>query len=182
VLTSLIGEKMKRLGLRKLMYFEKFLRPWFLRMQMIAAILIVFVVLMCLCYTHVNAQPPLPHAFFGAIIINGNPAPAGTSVKATGNGVDSTSANPLVTTDIGMYGSANPFVQKLIVRGYIDEGAKLTFYVNDVVADQTAEWYSGELTELDLTVTILPSKSYNNNKNQTQDKTKIREEKNVETK
>lgn len=174
---------MKRLGLSKLMYFGNILRTWFRRMKMIGSILIAFIVVMCLFYLPVNAQPPIPHAFFGAVIINGNPAPVGTEVKADGEGVEiPTSANPLVTTEIGMYGSANPFVQKLIVRGYIDDGTKLTFYVNDIVADQTAKWYTGELTELDLTVTILPSKSHNDNKNQTQNKIKISEEKNVEAK
>jgi len=99
--------------------------------------------------------PPLPHAFYGAVEINGNPAPIGTEVEARGEGViTGIEGNPIVTTEVGRYGSgADPLGQKLIVQGDIVEGTTLRFYVNDVVADQTAEWHSGEVTELDLTVT-----------------------------
>jgi hypothetical protein len=62
--------------------------------------------------------------------------------------------NPTVTTASGIYGTANPFEHRLIVQGDIEEGATITFYVNGVSTGQTAEWHSGDTTELDLAVTI----------------------------
>ncbi|MBA7581266.1 hypothetical protein ES708_23168 [subsurface metagenome] len=100
--------------------------------------------------------PLLPHAFYGDLLINGASAPVGTTVEARGEGVRmDTSGNPIVTTEVGKYGSAGPLEDKLIVQGDIADGATLTFYVNDVSTGQTAEWHSAELTELDLTVTIV---------------------------
>ncbi|GAI51635.1 unnamed protein product, partial [marine sediment metagenome] len=43
---------------------------------------------------------------------------------------------------------------KLVVQGYIEEGTIITFYVKGVSTGQTAEWHNGDVTELDLTVTI----------------------------
>jgi hypothetical protein len=43
---------------------------------------------------------------------------------------------------------------KLVVQGNILDGTIITFYVNGVQAEQTAEWHSGEVTELNLTATI----------------------------
>lgn len=113
-----------------------------------------------LLITSVHAEddppmPPLPHAFYGKVDINGSPAPVGTVVEARGEGVaPGHTANPLVTTVVGEYSNADPFEPKLIVQEWIAEGAKLTFYVNGVSTGQTAEWHSGEVTELDLSVII----------------------------
>ena len=104
----------------------------------------------------VYAQPPsLPHAFYGGIEIKGSPAPVGTEVEARGEGVlTGIEGNPIVTTKLGKYGGAGPLEPKLVVQGDIADGTTLTFYVNGVAAKQTAEWHSGAITELDLTVTI----------------------------
>ena len=98
--------------------------------------------------------PPLPHAFFGSLTINGSPAPAGTLVEARSDGVVITGVegNPIVTTEVGQYGSAEPAGVKLVVQGWIADGTRLTFYVNGVAAEETAEWREGKITELDLTV------------------------------
>jgi len=99
--------------------------------------------------------PPLPHAFYGSVTIDGSPAPVGTEVEARGTGVSTGIAdNPTITTVSGVYGTSNPFEHRLIVQGDIDDGATLTFYVNGVSTGQTAEWHSGETTELGLSVTI----------------------------
>jgi hypothetical protein len=100
-------------------------------------------------------KPPLPHAFYGKVEINGSPAPIGTVVMASGEGVaPDADANPFVTTVVGEYGGAGGFDPKLIVQEWIAGGATLTFYVNGHSTGQTAEWTSGEVTELDLSVTI----------------------------
>jgi len=122
-----------------------------------ATIFIVAALLLMLGATPVyaNGVPPLPHAFYGDVAINGSPAPIGTTVEARGTGVlTGIEANPITTTELGKYGSADPFGAKLIVQGDILDGAVITFYVNGVSTGQTTEWHSGEGTELDLSATI----------------------------
>jgi len=100
--------------------------------------------------------PPLPHAFYGTVQINGREAPIGTKVEATGEGVlTGIAGNPIVTTELGRYGSADPFGVKLLVQGNVVKGATITFYVNDVCAGQTATWHSDEVTQLNLTASIV---------------------------
>jgi len=118
---------------------------------------ILLAVLLALFATPVYAQsiPSLPHAFYGAVTVNGSPAPVGTTVEARGEGVQTgVNNNPVVTTVEGEYGSSNPLEPKLIVQGNVAEGTILNFYVNGVRADQTAEWHSGEVTQLDVTATV----------------------------
>jgi hypothetical protein len=99
--------------------------------------------------------PALPHAFYGTVEINGSPAPAGTEVAARGEGVKTgVDKNPIVTTAEGKYGGSDGFDPKLVVWGDIAEGAIVTFYVNGFSTGQTAEWHSGEVTEVDLAATI----------------------------
>lgn len=109
----------------------------------------------------VSAQPALPHAFYGTLKIDGAQLSAGTIVKATGTGVDTDiTGNPIVTTEKGWYGSADPLGAKLIVQGAnLTEGTTLTFFVKGEATGQTwqaakpkAEWHSGEITRLDLTL------------------------------
>jgi len=118
---------------------------------------VTLAILLMSCATPAYAQeiPPLPHAFYGTIQINNSSAPVGTRVEARGEGVRTAiEGNPVVTTAVGVYGSPDPMGPKLVVQGDILDGASLTFYVNGVQAAQTAEWHSGEVTELNLTATI----------------------------
>jgi len=99
--------------------------------------------------------PPLPHAFYGEVEVNGDLAPAGTEVEARGEGVQTdVGNNPVIVAVDGSYGSSNPLEPKLVAQGNIADGTILTFYVNGVSTERTAEWHSGGVTELDLTVTI----------------------------
>jgi len=104
----------------------------------------------------VSPPVPVPHAFYGTVEVNGDPAPVGTEVEARGEGVlTGVDGNPVVIIVDGKYGSLDdPFEPKLIVQGDIADGTILTFYVNGVSTGQTAEWHSGEVTEVNLTVTI----------------------------
>jgi hypothetical protein len=119
---------------------------------------IALAMLLALVVTPVYAEDfqALPHAFYGTVNINGSPAPAGTEVEARGEGVQTgISTNPIVTSVEGEYGGgADPLAPKLIVQGSVAEGATVTFYVNDVSTGQTAQWHSGEVTEIDLAATI----------------------------
>lgn len=105
--------------------------------------------------TYADGIPNLPHDFYGSVMINGVPAPIGTMVEARGTGVDvGIDGNPTYTVEAGIYGTANPYDPRLVVQGDIKDGATLTFYVNDVSTGKTEAWHSGEVTELDLSVTI----------------------------
>ena len=99
--------------------------------------------------------PPLPHAFYGAVEINGSPAPVGTEVEGRGTGVTTGSTdNPIAVTVAGQYGGPGGLDPKLVVQGFIEEGAIITFFVNGVSTGQTAKWHSGDVTSLPLSVTI----------------------------
>jgi len=124
-------------------------------MRIKSIVVIAAIMALCIPVTMVTAQPPLPHAFYGSILINGSSAPTGTVIEAQGEGViTGITGNPLVTTAIGEYGSESGIEQKLVVQGTIVEGTAIHFFINGVEANQIAEWHTSEITELDLTVTM----------------------------
>jgi len=101
-------------------------------------------------------EPVPPHGFYGDLLKNDAPAPAGMKVEAKGEGVIPGAYNPIYTTVVGQYGNPGPMGDKLIVEGdaTLVPGTILTFFVDDVSTEQTFAWQSGEITELDLSVTI----------------------------
>jgi len=105
---------------------------------------------------YADSAPTLPHAFYGAVEINGSLAPVGTSVKVVGDGVQTgVGTNPIETTVEGEYGGgADPMAPKLVVQGGVSDGTTVTFYVNGFSTGQTATWRSGEVTEVNLSATI----------------------------
>ena len=127
-------------------------------MKVKTTIFMLVAALLILVTVPVYAQedtPSLPHAFYGEVEINGDPAPVGTEVEARGDGVQTgVNGNPVITTVAGQYSGSDPLEPKLIVQGDIAEGTILTFYVDGVATGHTAEWHSGEVTELDLAATI----------------------------
>jgi hypothetical protein len=111
----------------------------------------------------VSAQPLFPNAFYGEVTIGGVPAPVGTLIEARGehivtpppDPVTGLTGNPVWTTEVGKYGGGdNP----LVVQGTEDliNGETIEFYINNVKAGQTAEFQSGEVTQLELTVASAP--------------------------
>lgn len=100
--------------------------------------------------------PVLPHAFYGNVLINDEPAAIDTEVKAVGTGVKTTAYNPIRTIKEGKYGTPGSTGDKLIVQGdeTLVDGTILTFYVNGVSTEQTHPWQSGNITELNLSVII----------------------------
>ena len=126
-----------------------------MKLKTIAFVLLVGLLVLVATPVYAQGIPPLPHAFYGTIEVNGSPAPVGTAVEVRGEGVEvGVGSNPIVTTTEGRYGSEESLEPKLIVQGEIAEGTTLTFYVDGVATGQTTEWHSGEVTELDLVVTI----------------------------
>jgi len=118
--------------------------------------------------TPCSAQPPMPHAFYGSVTIDGTPAANGTVVEARGTGVlTGIEGNPITATEAGKYGGPGGFDPKLVVQGDITDGTKLTFYVNNVTAQcydvqAGGEWLdsypfkSGDITILNLKVGEAP--------------------------
>jgi len=126
-------------------------------------IFIAIVMFLVMCATPVYAQVPLPNAFWGSVEINGSDAPAGTHVKATGDGVEvPLDFNPIITEEDGQYGGPAWNDPKLLVQGEIDPGTVIKFYVSRdgetwVLAETepaTVYWDSGEITRVDLTADI----------------------------
>ena len=106
-----------------------------MKAKTIAFLFLAGLLSLALFTTPVYAQsvPPLPHAFYGTVEVNGSPAPVGTEVEARGEGIQTgVGNNPIVVTVEGCYGSSNPLEPKLIVQGDIADGTILTFYVNGV--------------------------------------------------
>jgi hypothetical protein len=127
-----------------------------MKIKVVAFLFLAVLLAMVATPVYADSAPALPHAFYGAVEINGSPAPAGTSVKVVGEGVQTgVGTNPIVTTVEGEYGGgADPMAPKLVVQGTVADGTIVTFYVNGFSTGQTATWHSGEVTEVDLAVTI----------------------------
>jgi hypothetical protein len=102
----------------------------------------------CLCMLLANsaaAQPlPPPHAFFGAVSINDQAAPAGTVIEARGEGVRTgIPGNPMTSQFAGYYGGPTGLEEKLVVQGQVGDGDLLSFYVNGEraqVAEPSGPW------------------------------------------
>jgi len=110
-------------------------------------------------YAIADGPPPVPHAFYGTLVINGSDAPVGTVVEARGEVVVSAADNPITVSVPGRYGGPDWSDPKLAVQGNITDGATITFWVQRPTdstrhqADQTAAWHSMDVTELNLTAT-----------------------------
>jgi len=119
----------------------------------------IFIALMALLLLYAvpvfaNGIPALPHAFYGTVTVNNNPAGGGTQISATvaEGEVITNVQNPLTTTIAGEYGSDGLY---LLVQGDIQNGATITFYVNGRSTGQTATFeVGGGPTLRNLTVTI----------------------------
>ncbi|NYT07527.1 MAG: PKD domain-containing protein, partial [Methanomicrobiales archaeon] len=110
-----------------------------------------------------TAPPQLPHSFYGAVTLMGEPAPNGTTIT----GVAEDGGGSLITDTEGFYGDEGAQDDKLLVYGSIENGAPISFYVNgyraecyDVEDEGPWQWTypftSGEVTELDLRVAETP--------------------------
>jgi hypothetical protein len=127
-----------------------------MKTKMVAFIFLAMLLALAVTPVYADIAPTLPHAFYGTVDINGSPAPVGTEVEVRGEGVQTgVGNNPIVTAVEGEYGGGvDPMAPKLVVQGSIGEGAIVSFYVDGFPTGQTAEWHSGEVTEIDLAATI----------------------------
>jgi parallel beta-helix repeat protein len=98
--------------------------------------------------------PPMYHNYFyGAISINGTPAPIGTKVNARGpSPIQNGTNNPLYTTQVGYYGVPDP---KLDCAGVnAPDGLIITFWINDEPSGEFAVFHRGATTQLNLTAGV----------------------------
>ena len=127
-----------------------------MKVKMVAFMFLALLLALAATPVYADSAPTLPHAFYGAVDINGSPAPVGTAVKVVGDGVETgVGTNPIITTVEGEYGGgADPMASKLVVQGNVTDGTTVTFYVNGFSTGQTAVWQSGGVTEVNLAATI----------------------------
>ena len=96
------------------------------------------------------APPPPPAAYYGSLTVNDELARAGVTITAE---IDGEVRGSLTTEQEGGFGGAGAFDGKLQVDGENgDDGKTVTFLVNGVEADQTVTWESGDVRQVDLTV------------------------------
>lgn len=130
-------------------------------MRRILCALLAMALFVTLTAAAAQAQMPmLPHALYGAVTVDSQPASAGTQIEARGVGVTlGVPGNPITTTAVGLYGGAQAFDAKLVVQGDVQGSAAITFYVNGVLAECSVPggmWQAsypfvpGGITELDL--------------------------------
>jgi hypothetical protein len=98
-----------------------------------------------LAATHVaRAQPPLPAAFYGSVVVDGKPVPDGTEVKALINGIDCTQPNNGRAATTVTEGGVSVYVVLVVAAG-VKQGcgtqdSEIVFTVNGQAAVQRARW------------------------------------------
>ena len=130
----------------------------------------LFLMLFGAAFSEVGAQgfPPLPHAFYGRVYINGEKAPAGTQIEGRGEDVDTgIQGNPIETGAEGFYGSTDNSVISLVVQGWVTDGTPIEFYVNGQKAycndgsgwEESYPYQAGGITSLDLWLGALSTEA-----------------------
>ena len=99
----------------------------------------------------VLAVPPIPHAFYGTVTINGTDAPIGTVVGAKINGED---AGSYTTTVVGQYGSLAERDYLAVGNANAKDGDTITFHVRGIITDTATFGVGGGPTEKNLALVI----------------------------
>jgi hypothetical protein len=109
-----------------------------------------------------------PHAFYGRVSIDNEPAPVNTTIRVAGPGVSlNMTGNPLVVVTNGSYGSGNNTTGMLVAGGCIENDTPLVFSVDGLQAEvhdanSSSPWQptypfrAGEVTNLSLRVITPP--------------------------
>jgi hypothetical protein len=118
--------------------------------------LMIFVMLLLQGGASAQDALPLnpPPGFYGTISIDGEPAPAGTTIIGM---IGEEELGSIQTTESGLYGKENGPV-KLWIKAYESKiGMELDFMVNNVVAQQSSPLFgAGTMTRVNLDF-VLPS-------------------------
>jgi len=98
-----------------------------------------------------SAVPLLPAEFWGSVMIDGSPAPAGTVITAR---IDGRDCGSLTLESAGFYGGYATFDKRLLVCGGDDDiGKTIAFFVDGARATGTTVYTPGTSTRLDLAAT-----------------------------
>jgi len=99
-------------------------------------------------------QPVLPAAYYGTVTLNGQPALAGTVIKAK---IGGEVRGQITVKEAGKYGGPGPLDPKLIVNGTAaDEGKPVALEVAGIQAAETMTFRSGDIKEVNLTANGAP--------------------------
>jgi hypothetical protein len=124
---------------------------FYLPALVIAGICIAF------CGSASAASPQLPCEFYGAVNVQGVPAPAGTVISAIVNG---TPQGTIQVKQPGLYGGSGTFDERLIVMAgendFAQGAPEITFQINSQAADQKYTYQPGSSTVLNLTIGGTP--------------------------
>jgi hypothetical protein len=99
----------------------------------------------------------VPASYYGEITINGEPAPAGTTIEAV---IDGEVRGELETKAPGEYGGPTGGDNKLRVSGTADDAGKNIHFritapgFEPGDAEQTVEWESGDVQEVNLSASL----------------------------
>lgn len=118
---------------------KKNLKPFLL----ITVLLFTFVLLP----QAVFGVPPLPNLFYGQVTNQGEPAPVGTVIIAKAG---SEERGRIKILESGVYGGPLASNPKLLVQGEIAGGAEIKFFISNHQAQETANFQSGGITQLNL--------------------------------
>jgi len=93
-----------------------------------------------------------PPGYYGSLTVNGQPASPGTTIVAK---IGGEVRGSITTSASGLYGD-NSGPSKLWITGYQNEiGSTVTFYLNDIAAQQTSKLTGAEtLNKVDLTFIV----------------------------
>ncbi|HIJ05849.1 MAG: Uncharacterized protein XE11_0007 [Methanomicrobiales archaeon 53_19] len=114
--------------------------------------ILIFLLLFSIFIGTASAIPPLPAEFYGGVTIDGIGAPPGTVITAK---VDFNERGSFTLTEYGAYGETGIAGSRLIVQATEDDMASgnpiVTFWIDNLKADQEVPFESGTTKELDLT-------------------------------
>ncbi|MCQ1539097.1 hypothetical protein FTO68_08905 [Methanocalculus taiwanensis] len=100
-----------------------------------------------------SSIPLLPCEISGTVTINGEPAPAGTIVVAY---IDNLERGRIIIRTSGIFGGTGAFDERIVIQGEGDDlGKMITFLVNDIPANNTIPFVSGESYQIDLDARLL---------------------------
>jgi|GEM_PF-4229782 hypothetical protein len=123
--------------------------PLFSTIKIAASLLVIVGTMLTLLIPSISlATTPIPHQFYGDVLVNGSSAPDGTTIEAK---IDGAVVATNTTTD-GVYGS-NPNIFFITDPDGNRDGDIVSFFVDGVDSESTAVFSNGTLTNLDLTIT-----------------------------
>jgi len=97
-----------------------------------------------------NGPPPLPYSPYGTVLVGGIAVPNGTFVTAWCGGGQVAQTETILDEGESWYSIDVPG-DTTEIEGCVT-GEIVSFYIGELIADQTAPWHSGVSEQLDLTV------------------------------